>query len=86
MREVAKSEFKRIYFELGRGRGGWDAAKWQRTFEDEARPGMRFLAEEPESPRDTEMWIISDFAASEYRLFFRSSEDSDSMLEFPDTD
>ena len=86
MREVTKSEFKRIYFELGGGRGGWDAAQWQRVFEDGLRAGMRFMVEEPETAHDTEMWIVSDFAVNEYRLFFRTSEDSDSMLEFPATE
>ena len=86
MKEVAKSEFKRIYFELGGGRNGWDAANWKRTFDDNPRPGMRFMVEEPATPRDTMMWIVSDFVANEYRLFFRSQDDSDDMLVFPDTE
>jgi hypothetical protein len=86
MKEVAKSEFKRIYFELGGGRGGWDAAYWQRFFEDAPRPGMGFMVEEPATARDTEMWIVSDFAVNEYRLFFRTPEHSDAMLEWPSTD
>ncbi len=84
MREVTKSEFKRIYFELGGGRGGWDAAHWKRDFEDDPRPGMRFMVEEPATARDTTMWIISD--SDEHRLFFRTEEASDDMLVFPDTD
>jgi hypothetical protein len=85
MREVTKSEFKQIYFELGGGRGGWDAAHWKRAFEDDPRPGMRFMVEAPATARDTTMWIMSDYAAKEYRLFFRTEEDSDNMLEFPST-
>jgi hypothetical protein len=86
MREVTKSEFRRIYFEVGGGRDGWDAAYWQRFFEDAPRPGMRFMVEDPATAGDTAMWIVSDFAANEYRLFFRTPEDSDAMLEFPSTD
>ncbi len=73
MREVTKSEFKRIYFEVGGCRDGWDAAHWKRTFEDNPRPGIT-------------MWIVSDFAVNEYRLFFRTAEHSDDMLVFPDTE
>ena len=86
MREVTRSEFKRIYFELGGGRDGWDEAYWKRFFEDDPRPGMRFMVEEPETAHATAMWIVSDFAVNEYRLFFRTQDESDSMLEFPDTD
>ena len=86
MREVTKSEFKRIYFKLGRSRDGWDAAHWKRTFEDNPRPGMRFMVEDPATSRDTTMWIVSDFGGNEYRLFFRTEEHSDDMLQFPSTD
>jgi len=86
MREVTKSEFKQIYFELGGGRDGWDAAHWKRVFEDEPHPGMRFMVEEPATAHDTTMWIVSDYGANEHRLFFRTEEHSDSMLEFPSTE
>ena len=84
MREVTKSEFKQIYFELGGGRDGWDAAYWKRHFEDDPRPAMRFMVEEPATARDTTMWIVSD--DNEHRLFFRTEEHSDDMLVFPDTE
>ena len=86
MREVTKNEFKQIYFELGGGRDGWDAAHWKRTFEDDPRPDMRFMVEEPATAHDTTMWIVSDFAVNEYRLFFRTAEHSDDMLVFPNTE
>ncbi len=86
MREVSKDEFKKIYFELGGGRDGWDAAHWKRTFEDDPHPGMRFMVEEPATELDTTMWIISDYAVNEYRLFFRTEERSDGMLVFPSTE
>ena len=86
MREVTKSEFEQIYFALGGGRDGWDAAYWQRFFEDDPRPGMRFMVEDPATPSHIAMWIVSDYAVNEYRLFFRTDEDSDAMLEFPSTD
>ena len=84
MREVTKSEFKQIYFERGGGRDGWDAAYWKRFFEDDPRPGMKFMVEEPATARDSTMWIVS--GANEYRLFFRTEEASDDMLVFPSTD
>ena len=86
MREVTKDEFKRIYFTLGRGRGGWDAEYWKHTFDAAARPGMKFMVEDPVTPAHTAMWIVSDYAVNEYRLFFRTDDESDTMLEFPDTE
>jgi hypothetical protein len=86
MKEVAKDEFKRIYFELGGGRGGWTTEYWNQNFEDNPRSGMKFKVEMPENERETTMWIISDFAVNEYRLFFRTPEHSDDMLVFPETD
>ncbi len=83
MREVTKSDFKRIYFEVGGCRDGWDATHWKRSFEDNPRPGMRFMVEDPATAHDTTMWIVSDFAVNEYRLFFRAAEHSDDMLVFP---
>ena len=80
MREVTKDEFKRIYFELGGCRDGWDAKYWKHNFEDNLRPGMKFMVEDPATAEDTTMWLVSNFGANEYRLFFRSAEDSDSML------
>ncbi len=46
MREVTKSEFKRIYFEVGGCCDGWDAVHWNRTFEDNPHPGMRLMVED----------------------------------------
>jgi hypothetical protein len=84
MREVTKAEFRDIYFRLGGGRGGWSAEYWERSFERDLRPGMRFLVEEPEAPHHDAMWIVSDYGAGEYRLFFRPEEESDRMMEFPE--
>ena len=85
MREVTKDDFKHIYFQLGGGRDGWNAEHWKRVFEDDPRPGMRFMVEEPATARHTQMWIINDYAANEHRLFFRTDEESDDMLTFPST-
>ncbi len=84
MKEVTKDEFKRIYFELGGCRDGWDEAHWHRNFEEIPRPGMKYLVEEPESKDATKMWIVSDYAVNEYRLFFRTQDESDGMRVFPE--
>ena len=47
---------------------------------------MKFMVEDPVAPAQIAMWIVSDFAANEYRLFFRTDDESDTMLEFPDTE
>ena len=60
-KEVAKEEFKEIYFRLGGGEStGWTADQWQQSFEDKVRPGWRFMVQEPRSPEHDNMWIVSD--------------------------
>ena len=86
MREVTKSEFKRIYFELGGGRDGWTAAYWKHFFEDDPRPDMKFKVKEPATAVGTTMWIVSDFQANEYRLFFVTEDQSEAMLRTPTTE
>ncbi len=86
MRQVTKSEFKQLYFTLGRGRDGWDEAHWKGTFEDNPRPDMRFMVEEPATALHVKMWIVSDYAVNEYRLFFMTEDDSEGVLEWPSTD
>ena len=86
MREVTKAEFKRIYFSCGGGRDGWDAAYWKRFFEDEVRPSMKFMTEDPETPQHTKMFIVADFGAHEYRVFFKTEAETDDFMEFPGDD
>jgi hypothetical protein len=83
MREVTKPEFKRLYFRLGKSRGGWDEAYWNGAFERETRPGMKFLVEEPKSRRHSRMMIVTDFEANEHRLFFLTDEEEDNLFDFP---
>ena len=71
MKEVTKEQFKRIYFKLGGGEAtGWGLDYWNKFFEDEKRPGMKYLVEEPRTPEHTRMMIVTDFGRNEYRLFF----------------
>jgi len=83
MREVTKEQFKEIYFKLGGGLG-WDAEYWNKFFEDEERPGWKYLLEEPETPEHTRMMIVTDFGSKEYRLFFLTEESEESFFYFPD--
>lgn len=86
-KEVSKEVFKEIYFRLGAGEHtGWTADYWQKFFEDGVRPGWKFMVEEPETPEHDQMWIVDDFEAEEYRLFFMTEESSDDCLAWPGTD
>jgi hypothetical protein len=86
-REVTKEKFKEIYFRLGGGKSsGWTAEYWQKFFEDKAKPGWRFMVEEPKSPEHDCMWIVTDNEAREYRVWFMTEQDSEDCCAFPDTD
>jgi len=83
MEEVTKEQFKEIYFKLGGGAAtGWSLEYWNKFFEDEKEPGMRYLLEEPETPEDTRMMIVS--GGNEHRLFFWTEESEKSFFDFPD--
>lgn len=85
MKEVTKEQFKEIYFKLGGGaETGWGPEYWNKFFEVDKVPGMRYLAEDPETPAHTRMMIVEDFAMHEYRLFFLTEESEESFFEFPD--
>ncbi len=74
-KEVTKEKFKEIYFRLGGGKSsGWTADYWQKFFEDEAKPGWKFMVEEPRSARHVRMNIVVDHKAQQYRLFFMTEE------------
>jgi len=44
---------------------------------------MKYLVEEPETPEDTRMMIVTDNSAKEYRLFFSTEEAEERFFEFP---
>lgn len=83
MKEVTREEFKETYFRLGGGSAaGWGPEYWKRFFEDNETPGMKYLAQEPETPEHTRMMIVTDYGAREYRLFFLTEEADESFFEF----
>ena len=82
-KEVTKEKFKEVYFRLGGGkRSGWTAEYWQEFFENKAKPGWKFMVEEPRSPKHVRMYIVTDAKAREYRLFF-ITEESEEESEWP---
>jgi len=86
MKEVTKEQFKEIYFRLGGDTGGWTLDYWNKFFENEKRPGMKYLIQEPATPEHTRMMIVTDFGSNEYRLFFMTEESEESFFYFPDKD
>jgi hypothetical protein len=84
MKKVTKEHFKEIYFKLGGGSAtGWGTEYWNEFFENEKRPGMKYLVEEPVTPQHTRMMIVSDYEKNEYRLFFLTEESEESLFDFP---
>ncbi|UPT74671.1 MAG: hypothetical protein M0D55_02795 [Elusimicrobiota bacterium] len=51
MKEVSKAAFKEAYFRLGGGKDGWTASYWEKFYEPEPKSPMKYLVEEPPSPR-----------------------------------
>jgi hypothetical protein len=83
-KEVTKEKFKEVYFRLGGGkRSGWTAEYWQKFFENNAKPGWKFMVEEPRSPKHVRMFIVTDNKAKEYRLFFMTEEDEEDSSDWP---
>jgi hypothetical protein len=77
-KEVTKERFKEIYFRLGGGKAsGWTAEYWQEFFENKAKPGWKYMVEEPRSAKHIRMNIVTDNKAQEYRLFFMTEEDEE---------
>ena len=83
-KEVTKEKFKDIYFRLGGGEySGWTADYWRKSFEDEVKPGWKFMVEEPRSPSHESMWIVADNESKEYRLFFMTDQSTEDFFDHP---
>jgi hypothetical protein len=79
-KQVSKGLFKEIYFRLGGGEAsGWTADYWRKFFEDKDDPGWMFMVEEPRSAGHNRMFIVTDYQAREYRLFFVTEQSEDSF-------
>jgi hypothetical protein len=87
MKKVGKDKFKEMYFRLGGGAAtGWSLEYWNEFFENEQKPGMKYLVAEPETPAHTRMMIVTDYGQKEYRLFFLTEESEESFFDFPGKD
>lgn len=83
-KEVTKEKFKEVYFRLGGGNSsGWTADYWRKSFEEEVKPGWRFMVEDPVSPAHGRMWIVTDHATKEYRLFFMTDPSAEDFFDHP---
>jgi hypothetical protein len=83
-KEVTKEKFKEVYFRLGGGASsGWTADYWRKSFEDEGRPGWRFMVEEPGSLAHDRMCIVTDHETKEYRLFFMTEQSTEDFFDHP---
>lgn len=83
-KEVTREKFKEVYFRLGGGKSsGWTADYWQKFFENNAKPGWKFMVEEPRSPKHVRMFIVTDQKAKEHRMFFMTEEDEEDSYDWP---
>jgi hypothetical protein len=81
MREVSKEAFREAYFRYGRGLDGWTQDYWIRVHEQgDADRGMRYCIEDPVSPEQTRMMIVTDHGAREHRLFLVSPDAEDRLF------
>lgn len=83
MREVTKAEFREAFFGYGRERDGWTRAYWDRFYELDRAPPMRYVVEAPPSPEHTRMMIVDDYGAREHRLFFMTEEAEERFFSAP---
>jgi len=83
-KQVSQELFEEIYYRLGGGESsGWTADYWRKSFEDEAKPGWRFMVEEPRSLAHDRMWIVADHETKEYRLFFMTEQSTEDFFDHP---
>ena len=83
-KEVTKEKFKETYFQLGGGdSSGWTADYWRKFFEEEVKPGWKFMVEEPKSAEHDRMWVVADSQTKEYRLFFMTDQSAEDFFEQP---
>ncbi len=75
-----------MYFKLGVGASGWSLEYWNKIFEKNEDRLMKYLVEEPKSPEETRMMIVTDYAVNEYRLFFLTEEAAENFFDFPGKD
>ncbi len=80
MKEVSKEKFKKVYFEHGMERDGWDSECWENTFESPNNLDMKYKVKFSVSEDENRMMIISDYNQREYRLFFLTEESEESMF------
>lgn len=81
MREVDKSEFRATYFRYARDTDGWTQAYWDRFYEQDRDPPMRYRVEPPASALQARMMIVDDYAAREHRLFFMTEEAEERLFD-----
>lgn len=81
-REVTKEQFGDVYFKLGGGESaGWGATYWKEFFEDNERPDMKYLVQEPLTPEHTRMMIVTDYQAKQHRLFFLTEDEEEGFFD-----
>ena len=86
MQEVSKDEFKTIYFQYGKGKDGWTQDYWDQFYESPRREGMTYKVALPKHAEESRMWIVTDYASNEYRLFFMTEESEERFFDFPGND
>jgi hypothetical protein len=74
--QVSKSEFKDLYFRYAQPTSGWTEGYWNQFFEREE--DKNYFFEEPASPAESQMMIVS--GGNKHRMIFLTENSEDSFF------
>jgi len=74
--QVSKGEFKSLYFKYAQPNSGWTEYYWNQLFERER--DKNYFFEEPASPAQIQMMIVS--GGNKHRMIFLTEKSEDSFF------
>ena len=83
MREITKQEFKELYLRHGTISDGWGQDYWNKFFEPDRNPKMKYFVNEPETSAHTRMMIVNDYGCLQHRMFFASPAEEERLFSTP---
>jgi hypothetical protein len=82
MKEITKSQFKKLFFKHLTPESGWSRGDWKSLARDRGFE-MKYMVEEPASSEHTRLYIVSDYGSREHRMFFMTLESDEALHEHP---
>ena len=80
MEEVSKEKFKEIFLKYGKLSDGYGIDYWNKFYEIAKRENMKYLIKLPSNADERRMMLVSSYSANEYRLFFVSEAQEESLF------